>query len=572
MGAGTADRAVNTRLQPLNLIDFTGGLSLGRTDFQVAENESTGMLNMDMDKRGGFSTRPGWTNWNETNIVPDPVGTWRPRNAEAHLYSNGIHGVFITNANKIWGARSTAPITFVDLGAVATANPHLADMAGWGDTVYFGCGRANPVWRLSAPPQVGNLGAPLAKLATGNYNDNYAVANRGVAPACEHLEPHGGYMFAANIVENGTTYPSRIRWSHPDEPEDWATKDVIDIEQGGSAITGLCSFRDHLLIFKTDSVWALYGYDFDSWQLIRVSQSIGCPGPNALTRSESAVYFYSASGLKGIYGYQGETPILLSDQIKRAMDDMTSLTDVWLGWVNKRLWCQLPAQLESQDGSHGAVFIFDPELSNGVWSQYKPARGTIACIVERSDATGENPLVVTCGCTGIAGVMRVDHIRGRAADVFTTAEGPVGFRCRFRTAWQHAGWPELQKSWLRPRIIARGTPSATNVRVDTYWNYDASNPKRTHVYHVGAFGSPYWRLLGAADPNGNGFDWGDGTVWRASNRPSDVITRPVGPAPGLSLGWARAVQLEFAPEDHRLGLPWGVDAIVLKYNARRFTT
>jgi hypothetical protein len=32
------------------------------------------------------------------------------------------------------------------------------------------------------------------------------------------------------------------------------------------------------------------------------------------------------------------------------------------------------------------------------------------------------------------------------------------------------------------------------------------------------------------------------------------------------------VQLEFKPEDYTLGLPWSVDAVILKFNTRRFTT
>lgn len=565
---------MNTRLQPLNLLDFTGGLNLRRTDFQLADNESPAMLNVNMDPRGGIVSRAGWSAWNAANIIADPVSAWRPRNAEMHLYANGSFAVFVANGDKVYAGTQGQP--FVQLAPTVTAVPHLADFAGWGDTMYIACGRAQQAAKVIGLPAVGNLGTLLAKAGAANFNDNYAVANNGVMPAAEHLEPHGGYMFAANLVEDGVTHPSRLRWSHPDQPEDWARDDYIDVSQGGSKITAIRSFRDHLLIFKVDSVWALYGYERDSWQLIKVSLSIGTPSPQAVTRSESAIYFYSASGRNGIYAYQGDSPVLISDPLRRATDAITADTDVWLGWISRRLWCSLPYDNDPYANSHGSVFVFDPELSeSGSWIRYKPARGTIACIVERSDVATEYPMVVTCGCTEFAGVLRVMVAPDRAGDLFTAGEGVVGFRSYYRTNWKHAGWPDLQKSWLRPRVIARIPIEPVAIRLNTFWNYDPNNAQRTHVFSVDTAGGVFWRALGAADPKGGGFDWGDGTNWRSGARLGDVMVRPTTANQargGGSLGWARAVMLEFSPEDYTQAIAWAVDAIILKYNSRRFTT
>lgn len=571
MGGGTT---VSTRLQPLNLIDFTGGLNLRATDFMLNENESPGMLNINMDTRGGIVTRAGWAGWNTNDVVTTPShANWRPHNAEMHLYSTGVFAVFVANGTKVWTGQQGQD--FVDLGLAASADPHIADFASWGDKVYIATGRANPAWKVTGPPQVGNLGVALTKAAAANFNNNYATPVGGVFPACELAEAHGGYIFAANIIEDSVTYANRIRWSHPDQPEDWAAADYIDILQGGSRITALKSFRDHLLIFKVDSVWALYGYDRDSWQLIKVSMSIGTPSIQAVTRSESSVYFYSASARNGIFAYQGNDPILISEPIRRCMDAIVDDHDVWLGWVSRRLWCSLPWDPDPEFASHSSVLVFDPEIGEGAWIRYKPALGSITSIVERSDVATEYPMVIACGCTGYAGVLRTMVSPDLAGDVFKPSTALVGFRNHYRTSWKHAGWPELQKSWLRPRIIARLPPSQTTVRVNTYWNYDGVNAQRTHVFDTGSQGGAFWRLLGAADPNGDGFDWGDGTLWGGGGAIGDTLTRPVSANPavrGTSLGWARAVMLEFLPEDYTNAEAWAIDAIVLKYNARRFTT
>lgn len=566
---------MSQRLQTINLTDFTGGVNTTRSDFQLKANESPGMLNMEVDPFGGFYTRPGWTRWNPSDIVGTPTTNWRPRNAQLHPYSNGTFSVFITNANKVWAGGPNA--AFVDLGAVCGAVPHLADPAAWGNVVYLACGRGNPCWKVTNQPAAGNLGAAVAAAGSANWNNNYTIPVHGVMPRCEHLEPHGGYVFAANTQEDSVVHPNRVRWSHPDEPEDWAIEDYIDIEQGGGAITAIRSYNDHLLIFKIDSMWALYGYDSDSWQLVKVSSSVGTPSPTCVTRSEDSIYFFSSTGRNGIYAYSGQAPQDISQTQRWVLDNLANGVDIWLSWMGRRLWCSLPWEWEAggTTASHGSLLVYDPQ--HGAWVRHKPAHGTIACTVEYSDVAAEYPLVVTCGCVGVAGVLAIERQPDIAGDILVQGQPAVGFQCRYRTSWQDAGWPERQKSFLRPRYIARRMPSAVRVRVSTFWNYNPNSERRSHIYDVIAGGGAFWRALGAADPKGGGADWNDGTLWGAgaNERSGDVLVRPgvANPASrGASLGWARAVQLEFAPDDHTLALPWGVDAIVLKVNLRELTT
>ena len=563
-----------SRLQPLNLTDFTGGINSARSDFQLADNESPAILNMEVDPRVGFYTRPGWQRWNPTDIVADPVNTWRPRNAQMHHYSNGASAVFITNNNKVWAGAPNS--TLVDLGAVAQAVPHLADPADWGDTVYLACGTNNACWKVTGVPAAGLLGAAMPVAAAATWNNDYTVPKRNVMPRCDHLEPHGGYVFAGNTMEDGIHHHNRVRWSHPDEPEDWHVDDYIDIEQGGGHITALRSFQDHLLIFKDASVWALFGYDSDSWQLVKISATVGVPAPTCVTRSEDAVYFFSASGRNAIYAYNGQNPIDISDKLRMALDELTNGTDIWLSWLGRRLWCSIPWDYHATDNSHGSMFVFDPQIGGGAWLRHKPARGTIACTVENSDIETRFPLVVTCGCTGVAGVMSIGISPTIAGDVFVQGEEAVGYRCRYRTSWKNMGWPELQKSWLRPRVIARVPPEATTVRMTTFWNYNSTNERRSHTFDLDSAGGVFWRNRALpTDPLDGGFNWGDGTNWTSATAQGDVLVRPevANPATrGTSLGWARAVQLVFEPDDYTKAHAWGIDAIVLKVNMRRFTT
>ena len=67
------------QLQPIDLVDWTGGLNLRRSDFNLAQNESPAMLNVEIDPRRGFTSRRGWVRWNTadiTDVNATLVGQW----------------------------------------------------------------------------------------------------------------------------------------------------------------------------------------------------------------------------------------------------------------------------------------------------------------------------------------------------------------------------------------------------------------------------------------------------------------------------------------------------------------
>jgi len=63
-------------------------------------------------------------------------------------------------------------------------------------------------------------------------------------------------MWWADTVEGGTRFRSRVRFSHPLQPRDFADADFFDIDPDDQSdqITALVPFKDHLLVFKRRSV------------------------------------------------------------------------------------------------------------------------------------------------------------------------------------------------------------------------------------------------------------------------------------------------------------------------------
>lgn len=558
--------------RPLDLLDFSGGLHLRRSEFALAHNQSPDMLNVDVDPKIGVLTRPGWMRWNEEDIIEEPDGaSWVPRNAYIHATSDGDYIVYVSNDQDETRTvyYSTSEASFIDMrtdsaGFSCSAEPHLADFASWGDVCYIATGQSDPSYKKDGTDDAVPLAAPVGG-GSSTFNDDYTLPAGGYMPKANLVETHLGYLFVAGIEEDSDgdasdeKYPNRLRWSHPNEPEDWAQLDYIDISDGGSRITALKSYRDALLIFKEDSIWALFGYDSSSWQLIQVSSSVGAPSPASVTRSPNSIYFYSGASRGGIYGMSEiGSPVHISDPLEAALEDITEHHNTWLAWLDRRLWCCLPWDYETS-GSGDSVFVFDPEVGDGAWVCYQPALGALTCLIDRSDIIANQAMGVIDGSSGAAAVM-VLVAQDTAADQILAGETFIQtpFRARYRTGWQHLGWPDLQKAWLRPRFFVGSSVSDVSISLRTFRDYDESEPKNEQLIEIEGAGTATW----------GSFVWGDGTVWAAGPRGS-LITRT---KTGSNLGWARSISMEFSTTEDGGGVPWAVSGVTCKVRSRMFTT
>jgi hypothetical protein len=581
------------RLEPINLIDYTGGLNLRASQFQLAENESPDMLNVDIDPRGGFYTRKGWQRWNETDIVDPGVDPWHPRHAFVHTWANGTQEVYVTNDHKLYSAGTDA--VFAELtGLMGTAVPHCFDHAAWGDDVYIVGGMLETTYRRHLDD------APLA-LDPDNWSEIETPVH-DVLPHAEYIATHASYMFVAVTTEADGNHFARVRWSHPGKPDSWRTDDYLDIEAGGGRITGIMPFRDHLLIFKTNSMWALYGYDEDSWQLIKVSLSVGCPSVTAVTRSESAVYFFSASDKGGIYIYTGEDPEHISENLRPAFEDILAYENVFVSWAARRLWVAVPwVKGIGATPDVSSCFVLDPDIGNGAWTMYRSDYGAIGPVVDGSDINSKYPL--SGFWSDQAAIMVTLDVNEDAYDVLLepltlgytpvpppdlsgwlmtsadeelemTGEGMSGqpFTAYYRTRWLHAGWPDRKKSWRRPTFICREVARDTDLLVETYRDYDEATVHRTRTLRVRAIGAAYWREGGFDDPEIGGFDWkelgkaspdGRGADWGTARAGANLLRSG-------SMGLARSVQMRVSASPLTPRQRWGVDGVVVKFVQRRF--
>lgn len=531
------------QLRPLNLSNFTGGLNLRADAFQLKPEESPSMLNVDVDPRGGVRSRRGWERYNATALG----GTWNPKRLHVWDQPDGSRDVLLVHEAVIMTASSG---TFAQLndgsGPVdPAASGHGADFADWGSTIYIACGRSKQSrsWTGS-----GNA-VKLTASAAAAWQNDYTTPVGGHFPKCDLVTTYQGYMVAASTNENSTDYPNRVRFSHPNSPENWAELDYIDIQQGGSKITGIVAFSDHVVVFKTNSVWAIYGNDADSFTVVNLTMAVGAIHRNAIALAEQAVYFYSHPN--GVHAYKpGDGIIEVSESLRPIIDsgdlNASYLSKVYLGYLNRRLWFSAPYELDAVATDARSVFVYDPSI--GAWTLYRDADGDGLGPYATGGSQGDGAILLAAHRVH-SHVVQVDYLDD-AKDTIDASN--VGFDSYYVTGWQHAGWPALRKSWRRPDYIMSEASAAYTITVDVFRDYDEVSPRSSHNVLV--------------DTGSTGGTWGTGT-WGSPATWGGTAVRGARLERGGSIGLARAVQLKFWGE---VGKQWGLNGLVMKYRNRRF--
>lgn len=589
------------RREPLNLVDFTGGLNLRENTFQLKDNESPEMHNVAIDPLGGIYSRRGWERWNVDDIVDPEATVWDPRRAFLQQLSDGTDIVYIANkegSGNVYKADGSS--AFSSLALTCAARPHLVDFVAWGNYCFMARGRDLQIARRNG------LTAPTLLVPAGasTWNNDYTLpgAFGTVAPQAELAEAHAGYLFVANITEDAVAFPNRVRWSHPTSPTDWAHDDFIDIDIGGNRITALMSYEDHLLIFKSDSIWALYGYDLDSWQLVQKSSTIGAISPQHVTRNEQAVFFHSQSDRSSIYAYTGERPMEISEQLRYVFENLSNPELIWVGWLDRKLAVTVPwhfvvadpvgpaARIGEPTTDSAGLFVYDPSVGEkGAWAFHHSSEGALGplcggsnidtlshplavlratehpCIVQlnaRDDANDLVSHIAVLGGTGPDSYI----ITGAGEEIIMSGmPGLAPFHTRYKTPFLNAGWPARKKSWRRPDFVCRDTGVNHSFRVTSFRDYEETTPKRQYTVEIAAgSGLTVWGEFDWKRGLGENHDQlaPDGSLWGAGNRKGGMIRR------GSSFGLCRSLQLMI--EGGTPGAAWGIDAIVLKIVMRRF--
>lgn len=552
-------RTTPRRTQLHTLRDFTGGLNLVADTFRLQENESPDLLNVDIDRRGGFQVRRGVYPFTDSTLSAAPNTIWS-YNDTGTVYTMVQVGTGVRYSTGSTWKNITRLVSSVSTDDLGTSDGTDICPATVNNVCYWVRGNREVVkWDGTID---GSTGVGNASILGTAFNDTITPTT-GNVPRADHIAVHSGYLWVAGTWESGTHYPNRIRWSwantFDNSVENWHLNDYIDIDDGkdSDAITAIVPYGDQLIVFKRDSVYAIYGYSAESFSVVNVSNTVGAVSHSAAIATPAGLFFFDHQ--TGLNRFDGKSVSWMFENIWPAMRDgsipSSQIDNVDLGWIENRLWVSVPS-VDFPSVPRGMTFVLDPRLkANGAWTKYSLQAGPFA----RGHRT-ESYLGYLHGSNR---VYRLD-VQDQYYDFLSTAAGPSAIDAYYRTKWVDIGEPAVKKRWRRTEAVMQ-VDQAYDLPVVTYSNYDPSVATKNFIFRSSesetSTGTDVWD-----DP---AVLW-DSATWARSGSYAYVDR-------GANLGVSRAVQLRVGGQV--LSLPtvggvqapvfWGVDALIFKFVPRR---
>jgi hypothetical protein len=539
--------------------DFTGGLNLRADVFNIGKNESPDMLNVDIDPRGGVAQRDGSCRFNSAAIGGITAGLFTP-NRMFH-WRKASQQVLLAANDKVFYA-SAENFTDSTIATTAEFGAEFAEWIGEQPYLYVSCGGGSQSARWD-----GTNKTLLAASGAGAWQDDLLSPTTGFMPKAEHIATHVDRLWVANTVEDGTAYPDRVRFSHPLFPESWRENDYIDVVGGGSGITAIVPFSGHMVVFKPRAVYAIYGYNQSTFQVVPITQELGAFSSQCVASSEQALFFFSWPD--GLFAYNGSSikdlfeplrPLITTGEVNK-----NALETVHVNWVKRKVFLSLPVgvspdDFENYDDTSGdgtvydqtemkydgfvraptatVSFVFDPSVGkDGAWTRYRTADGY--AMVAGVD------YVLPDGVTnGMYVHPYYPYVVRFEPDLATDCiqASPVDFDSYYTFAWQDLGQPQARKFWRSPEFVFSRASGEYDVDVDVFHDWSTFNVDRSFTVNFVA------ETSGTPD---------DLESW-VQNFGSDT-------ARGETLGSARAVQLRLSSS----GAKWGVNALLFRYSFRQ---
>lgn len=551
-------------IKAVRVDDFTGGLNLDANAFRLDPNQTNDALNVDFNPKGGVSTRWGFVRTNSDPLNGDDDGDLKP--LRLFNWDNSTRRIVIATESRVLTYPSiTNGFADCDDTGIASNATFGSSFATWdqagSSVLYIVNGDGYNGSKID-----GTTVTTLDASGPGEWQEDLTNPNGTHIPRAQLITNHVERLWVANTSEDGVTYPNRLRFSHPLFPESWRSDDYIDVVAGGPRINAIVPFGGSLFVFKDSAVFAVYGFNEETFQVVDISRNVGAVSTNCVVSAPNGIYFYSNPD--GVFFFDGTQikdvfanirPLLIDSEITEG-----SINGMSMGWANGRLYVSMPSgddvvnvltyesTIEEYDQAdrkyNGATkstyptktFVFDPKVGkNGAWTVYQTSDkfGLISPIdfirgdgeIDHYAAHPYKPCLVT-----------IDVRSNGSKDNFDGTEST--YETYFVTNWQDAKSVSSKKFWRRPEIVFRTNTDAYTVRIDVYHDWDSYNPvKNFYLSSVQANDDSEWTSWGPPE-------------FGANHVYADT------------LGLARSVKMKVSSTN---GDPWAIYSIVYKFNPRK---
>jgi len=513
---------------------FTGGLNLRSDQFNLAENESPDLLNVTVDPRGGIRQRDGVDRLNTTALSADIKGIWgffTDGGTAQKMVNYGTAVAYATSGN------------FTDITGITARTDGTRVYGMTMNNIAYGVSRDKPSFRWN-----GSAAADLGTTLDGSA---------GNFPQAQYVAFWNNFAWVANTYESATDYKYRVRWSNINDPEKWAAADYVDIDKGehGDYITGLVPAGDKLLVFKSNSVHAIFGWDSDSFQVVNLTNDVGSIPLSSPVSTTFGTFFWYATN--GVYVHDGQQFIWLFAKLQPAIDDgrirNLDTNPPQLAWGNNKLYV-------SVDWLEGGVtsrrtLTYDPTMGEGgAW---------VTSDIDAGPLYAYNPPNATStvygGCVANTGILiDVEDAQNRTSDRYVGST-EKHIESYFVTRWVTGRDPIVKKRWGRPRVVLSAESTIT-LPILIYKDFDKSEQSNSFNLSItGKVSTSRWDTAKWDDADTESAYY---AAWDAisSNLTADVKNLP-------TLGTGRSISMKVSgpsTDNH-----WEVNALAFTYTPRR---
>jgi hypothetical protein len=551
--------------------DFRGGLNLRADQFNIAHNESPALLNVEVDPRGGVRRRDAVTKVNATALTNEITSLMTHYEAGTNQVLAAALDPATTQSQIFYNADATGNFTGpiqvgVDIVEFDTAQPprHVT----FNNYTYMVNGQmlynASGVTTAAALRWDGATGAALVPDLDGTA---------GHFPCARYTTAWAEYVWVAYTLETGTTHKNRVRFSAVNDAENWTATDYIDIDIGedGDHITAIIPDADRLLVFKQNSIYAIYGFSRESFEVRNITRTAGCREGTQPVAATAGVFFWYAED--GIYIVTYDNVAWVFERIRPAMTYDVGQPALSLGtppslmWFDERLWVSVDYQSDdnlsgSSQNNRRNVFVWDPSLGpTGAWTRHDiNARSLLGY---RPSGETHLGIGVTSNITTIASFDRIAKL-----DQNYDYDDYVGTSVDEINSFYHTGWfvgnrPTFPKRWGKTRTVVLSDNNCVIV-MWIYKDYDPSTALVGYSKTLTGLGTPsLWDAATSEwyDPAGVG----DPTQWQPEGT-SDRYAFARWP----TIGTAQAISLRFqvSPIPSTRG-KWGITSVIGMYRTRR---
>jgi hypothetical protein len=307
---------INVRRQQV-LQGFGEGINTFNDKLYLKDNEMTDSYNLMGDLYPSVRTRPDRIRqslpastaagvYNSIGVRTTTNSGTQVHMAYGNTWAYGYKGGAWTNISTAINA-STVYGKFVEFNTMAAKYTILANSDG---SFY------NSYWDGAAYSTFASTDSPRSNLMTAHKYRLYGIDNNG----------------------------RLLRYSAQGDHTDWTTVEDagwIDLTDQVGKANAITTFNDHVIVWSDKSMYELYGSYWENFELINITNRLGCVAARAYCECNGKLVWMDYSG---IYVYTGGQPRQIGYQAKKFIEGInwTYKHLIWAGAVEGKVYFNIP--------------------------------------------------------------------------------------------------------------------------------------------------------------------------------------------------------------------------------------